>query len=93
MSNKYITSAMGTVGWSNSTYVLSCKEMLTWIRSINVVSFRTEPDRTDSYGIYVDFIPKFGGKALTNYIYTNNKSLVKHLEKARKEFSSKVVDT
>lgn len=86
MSSKYVSTAMGTLGSSSSTYVFSCKEMLSWIRSVNVVSFRLDLDRTDSFGIYVDFIPKFGGKALTNYIYTNNKSLVKHLEKARKEF-------
>lgn len=87
MSNRYISSAMGTIGSSSSTYVLSCKEMLSWVRSINVAAFRIERDRTDSFGIYVDFIPKHGGKATTNYIYTNNKSLPKHLEKARKEFS------
>lgn len=93
MSSKYISSAMGTIGSSSSTYVLSCKEMLSWIRSVNVASFRIEPDNTDSFGIYVDFIPKHGGRALTNYIYTNNKSLPKHLEKARKEFTLKVLDT
>lgn len=86
MSSKYISSAMGTLGSSSSTYVLSCKEMLSWIRSVNVVAFRLDLDRTDSFGIYVDFIPKYGGKATTNYIYTNNKSLPKHLERACKEF-------
>lgn len=86
MSSKYVSSAMGTLGSSSSTYVLSCKEMLSWIRSVNVVSFRLDLDRTDSFGIYVDFIPKYGGKAMTNYIYTNNKSLPQHLERACKEF-------
>lgn len=94
MSNKYIISAMGTLGASRtSTPIFNCKEMLTWVKSVNVVSFRTELDDIDSCGMCVDFIPKFGGKALINYIYTNNKSLVKHLEKARKEFLSKVLDT
>lgn len=87
MSNKYISTAMGTIGSSNSNVtIFSCKEMITWIKSVNIASFRVETDDTQDYGVYVDFIPKTGGKALTNYIYTNNKSLVKHLNKARKQF-------
>lgn len=91
MSQKYISTAMGTLGYSGSVCTFSCKEMLVWIRSVNILSFRVEKEEhTDNYGIYLEFVPVIGGSPRTNYIYTNNKSLTKHLEKGKEKFAAKL---